>query len=111
MGFEHKMTNSHSTSKASGLKELPSFMNENASDKEVLKVPSQYQPSPTVMDTANLQILMSTPIKVSMTLAKILKAKQKLWQKVTTMLKQDGNFNQKDGAHPHREESSKKSKV
>ena len=99
MGFEHKITTSHSTSKDLGLKELPSFIDEdesdkevpsflddNGSDKEVLRVPSQYHPSPIVMDTANLQILMSTPVKVSMKLAKILKAKPKLWQEVTTCL-------------------------
>ena len=90
MGFEHKMTNSHSTSKASSLKELPSFIDENGSDKEMLRVPSQYHPNPTVMDIANLQILMSTPVKVSMTLAKILKAKPELWQEVTTCLNNMG---------------------
>ena len=80
MGFEHEMTNSHSTCRTSGLTELPSFIDENGSDKEVLRVPSQYHPNPTVMDTANLQILMSTPVKVSMKLAEILKAKPELWQ-------------------------------
>ena len=90
MGFEHEMTNSHSTSRASSLKDLPSFIDKNGSDKEELRVPSQYHPSPTVMDTANLQILMSKPVKVSMMLTKILKAKTKLWQEVTTCLKQIG---------------------
>ena len=89
-GFEQKMTNSHSTSRALGLKELPSFIDENKSDKEMLRVPSQYHPSPTVMDTTNLQILMSTPVKVSMTLAKILKTKPELWQEVTTCLNKMG---------------------
>ena len=75
MGFEHKMTNSHSTSKASSLKELPYFIDEKKSDKEVLRLPSQYRPSPVVMDTANIQAFMSKPVKVTLTLAEVLKVK------------------------------------
>ncbi|MCO5595831.1 hypothetical protein L7F22_049882 [Adiantum nelumboides] len=78
------------TSKASGLKELPSFVDENGSDKEVLRVPSQYQPSPMVLDTANLQALLSTPAKVTLTMAEILKVKPELCQEVTTCLNKDG---------------------
>ena len=84
------MTNSHSTSKIASIKELPCFIYESGSGREVLRVPSQYQPSPIVMDTANLQMLMSTSLKVSLTLAKILKAKLELWQEVTTCLNKIG---------------------
>ena len=41
-------------SKASSMKELPSFVKPERIDKEVLKLPSQYHPSPIVMvDTTN----------------------------------------------------------
>ena len=72
------------------MKELPSFLDENKSGKEVLRVPSEYHPSPAVMDTANFHILMSALVKVSMTLAKILRAKPQLWQEVTTCLNKMG---------------------
>ena len=45
-------------SKASSMKELPSFINLEGSDKEVLILPSQYHPSLIVMDTSNIQTLM-----------------------------------------------------
>ena len=102
MGFEHEMTNSHSIRRASSLKDFPSFIDVNGSDKEVLRVPSQYHPNPIVMDAASLQILMSTPVKVSMTLAKTLKAKPQLSVRSHNMIEQDGNPNHKDGSHPRK---------
>ena len=87
--YAKTQSNSSRKSKASSLKELPNFINPEESDKEVLRLPSQYS-NPTVMDTANLQILMSTLVKVSMTLAKILKAKPKLWQEITTCMNKMG---------------------
>ena len=72
------------------MKELPSFVKPERSDKEVLRVPSQYHPSPIIMDTANIQALMSTPIKVTLTLAKILKVKPKLWHEVRLCLENMG---------------------
>ena len=84
------MTSSHSTSKASSVKELASFIDENGSGKEILRLPSQYHPNPLVTDATNLQMLMSTPVKVSLTLAKILKAKPEMWQEVTTCFNQMG---------------------
>ena len=74
----------------SSMKVLPSFIDENGNDKEVLRVPSQYYPSPMVMDIAILQKLMSMPVKVKLSMDKILKVKQELWLKVTTCLNKMG---------------------
>ena len=45
------------------MKELLSFVDENGSNKEVLRVLSQYHPSLVVIDIVNLQTLMSMLIK------------------------------------------------
>ena len=52
--YVETQSNSSRKSKVSSLKELPNFINPERSDKEVLKLPSQYHPSPIVMDTANI---------------------------------------------------------
>ena len=83
-------SSSNNESKTSGLKELPSFINPEGSDKEVVKLPSQYHPSPLVTNTANIQTFMSTPIMVTLTLAEVLKVKPELWQEITTCLGQMG---------------------
>ena len=66
-----------SVRKVSSMKEFVSFIKPEVNNKEVLRVPSQYHPSPIITDTANIQALMSTPIKVTLTLAEILKIKPK----------------------------------
>ena len=88
--YADTQSSSSNGSKASGMKELPSFINPEESDKEVLRLPSQYHPSPIVMDIANIQTFMSTPVMVTLTLAEALKVKPKLWQEVTTCLGQVG---------------------
>ena len=42
------------------------------------------------MDTANIQTLMSTPIKVTLTLAEVLKVKPKLWKNIIACLDKMG---------------------
>ena len=88
--YAKTQSSSLSKSKASGMKELPSFINPEGSDKEVLRLPYQYHPSPIVMDTANIQTFMSTPIKVTLTFAEVLKVKPVLWKEVTTCLDKMG---------------------
>ena len=56
----------------------------------MLRVLSQYHTNPTIINIANLQMLISTPIKVSLTLAEILKVKLEMWQEVTTCLDKMG---------------------
>ena len=77
-------------SKASSLKELPSFIKTERSDKEMLRIPPQYHPSSIIMDIANMQASMSTPVKVTLTLVEVLKVKPRLWQEITTCLDKMG---------------------
>ena len=53
--YADTQSSSLNESKASGMKELPSFINPEGSDKEALRSPSQYHPSPMVMDTAKIK--------------------------------------------------------
>ena len=64
-----------SSSKASSLKELPSFLgNDPNSVDDVRTIPSQYKPSALVLlDMAILHALLSAKVKVTMTLAEVLK--------------------------------------
>ena len=59
------------TSKSASMKELPSYIEENGNNREFLRVPSQYHLSLMVRDIANLQRLMSTSIKVALSLASL----------------------------------------
>ena len=88
--YAKTQSSSLNKSKASGMKALPSFINLEGSNKEVLRLPSQYHPSPIVMDVANIQTFMSLPIKVILTLAEVLKVKLELWQEVTKCLEKMG---------------------
>ena len=81
--FTDTEPNPSSISKALSIMEPPSFIEPKVSNKEMLRIPSQYHPSLIVMDTANIQALMSTPIKVTLTLAELLKVKPELWQEIT----------------------------
>ena len=83
-------SNSSNKSKASSMKDLPSFINLEGSDKEVLRLPSQYHLSLGFMDTANIQSLMPTLIKVTLTMEEVLKVKLELWQEITTCLDKMG---------------------
>ena len=68
-----------SSSKASSMKELPSFLGNDAdSVDKVRKIPSQYKPSASVMDTATLHALLSAKVRVTMTLAEVLEKRPKL---------------------------------
>ena len=78
------------SSKASTFKELPSFVGDDESDGDVKKVPTQYKPSPQMIDSTNLQALLSTPVKVSLPLADVLKVRPELWQEVVKCMKKMG---------------------
>ena len=72
-----------SSSKASSMKELPSFLgNDVESVDDVRKTPSEYKPSASVLDTTTLHALLSAKVKVMMTLAEVLKKRPKLWIEV-----------------------------
>ena len=99
--YADTQSSSLNESKASGMKELPSFINPEGSDKEVLRLPSQYHLSPIVMDVANIQTFMSTPVKVTLTLAEVLKIKPELWQEVTTCLGKNGCSSARNETQPN----------
>ena len=68
-----------SSSKASTLKELPSFLGNDAdSVDDVKKITSQYKPSALVKDTATLHALLSAKVRVTMTLAEVLEKRPEL---------------------------------
>ena len=67
--YDDKVSLKSRSSKASTMKELPSFLGDGGSDEDIRKVPSHYKPSPMVLDTSNLQELLSTPVKVTLPLA------------------------------------------
>ena len=78
------------SSKASTMKELPSFLGDGGSDEDIRRVPSQYRPSLVVLDTSNLQVLLSTPVKVMLPLAEVLRVKPELWHEVIKFLTKMG---------------------
>ena len=82
--------NSLRVSKSSSMKEFPFIVGLERKGTGVLRIPSQYHPSPLVIDTANIQALMSTPIKVTLNLAEILRIKHELWHEVTACLEKVG---------------------
>ena len=70
-----------SSSKDSSMKELPSFLGNDAdSVDDVKKIPSQYKPSASasVIDTATLHALLSAKVRVTMTLAEVLEKRPEL---------------------------------
>ena len=54
------------------------------------KVPRQYKKQPPVLDMENLHALMSTPVKVTLPLADVLKVKPDLWKDVLGCLQKMG---------------------
>ena len=63
-----------SSSKVSSMKELPSFLGNDAdSVDDVKKILSQYKQSASMIDTTTLHALLSIKVKVIMTLAEVLK--------------------------------------
>ena len=78
------------SSKASIFKELPSFVGDYESRDDIWKVPTQYKPTTKVLDTANLQALFSTLVRVSLPLVDVLKVRPELWHKVVKCLRRIG---------------------
>ena len=79
--------NSLSINRALSMKDLPSVIKPEVNDKEILRIPSQYHSSLIVMGTADIQALMSTSIKVTLTFAELSKkVKPKLWHEITSCL-------------------------
>ena len=77
-------------SNVESLKILPSFMGDFEVKLDVKKVPTKYKPIPPVLDMMNLQALMSTPIKVTLPLADVLRVKLELWVDIANFLEHMG---------------------
>ena len=71
-------------------KKLPSYVGDYKSRDNVRRVPTQYKPTTEVLDTANLQALLSAPVRVSLPLANVLKVRPELWHEVVKCLKKMG---------------------
>ena len=77
-------------SKARSNKTLPSFIGEFDERSDIRKVPTQYKSLPPVLHAANLHALLSTPIKVTLPLADVLRVKPNLWEGIARTFKQMG---------------------
>ena len=86
--------------KALSMKDLPSFIGPKVHDKDMLRFSSQYHPILIVMDTTNIQALMSTAIMVTLTLAELLKVKPELWNEITFCLGKMGALIPKFKSYP-----------
>ena len=64
------------------LQTLPSFQGEYEAKLEAKRIPSQRHPPPRILDVGNLTYLLATPIRCTSPLAKLLRARSKLWTEV-----------------------------
>ena len=77
-------------SRDESLKTLPSFIGEFDEKFDLRKVPTQYKSVPLVLDATNLHALLSTPIRVTLPLADVLRVKPELWEGIARAFKQMG---------------------
>ena len=77
-------------SEANTLATLPSFLGEYEAKTEVLQVPQSQQVTPGVKDTANLQVILLTPVTATLPLVDFLKVIPKLWEYVAKMMRSQG---------------------
>ena len=77
-------------SKANSIRTLPSFVGDYEVKSDIHKVPTQYKKKPPVLDMENLHALISTPVKVTLPLAGVLKVKPDLWKDVLGCLQKMG---------------------
>ena len=80
--FEKTMESTRGT-----LRMLPSFQGDYEAKSKTKKIPSQQHQPPKILDVGNLIELLATPIKCTLPLAVLLKAKPKLWKEVGKCLK------------------------
>ena len=77
-------------SKADSFKTLPSYLGEYETNSEVKKLPTLKLPSPKTLNISSLSMLLSTPIKCTLSLADLLRARPKMWEEVARYLKTVG---------------------
>ena len=69
------------------LRTLPYFQGEYEAKSKTKKIPSQQHQSPKILDVGNLTKLLATPIRCTLLLAELLKAKLELWKEVRKCMK------------------------
>ena len=77
-------------SKADSFKTLPSYLGEYETNSEVKKLPTLKVPSPKTLNISSLSMLLSTPIKCTLPLADLLRARPEMWEEVARYLKTIG---------------------
>ena len=77
-------------SKKETLRTLPSFQGEYEVKSVSKKIPSQMRHLSRVLDVGSVVDLFATPIRCTLPLAKLLRAKPKLWKEVGQLLKHIG---------------------
>ena len=85
IGFENSQE-----SKVDSFKTLPSYLGEYEANSKVRKLPTLKMHSPKTLNISSLSMLLSTPIKCTLPLADLLKARPKMWEEVARYLKTIG---------------------
>ena len=77
-------------SKADSFKTLPSYLGEYETNSEVKKLPTLKVPSSKTLNISSLSMLLSAPIKCTLPLANLLRARPEMWEEVARYLKTIG---------------------
>lgn len=77
-------------SQANTLATLPSYLGKTKMGTKILPIPPSDYITPKAKDTLNLQVIISTPVTVTLPLMDFLKVKPKLWAQVTKLLRDKG---------------------
>ena len=77
-------------SKADSFKTLPSYLGEYEANSEIRKLPTLKMPSPKTLNISSLSMLLSAPIKCTLPLPNLLRARPKMWEGVVRYLKTIG---------------------
>ena len=77
-------------SKADSFKTLPSYLGEYETNSEVRKLPTLKMPSPKTLNISSLSMLLLAPIRCTLPLAHLLRARPEMWEEVARYLKTIG---------------------
>ncbi|MCO5563531.1 hypothetical protein L7F22_017175 [Adiantum nelumboides] len=77
-------------SKPPSLKTLPSFIGKHEAKSEIRIVPSQQRATPKMIDSKELQEMLSTPVTCTITLSELLKIRPHLWEEMGKHLETKG---------------------
>ena len=95
-------------SKGDSFKTLPSYLGEYEANSKVRRLPTMKIPSPKTLNISSLSMLLSAPIKCTLPLAELLRARLEMWEEVAKYLKTIGvditmgEINQLKGQEKHK---------